>query len=164
MGSRPEGNDTGALIAYRLGHPRYPLLDGGGAFKHGSRWCSPGRYIIHAASTYALALLENVVHWRTAALPPGMQYVRLVIPTAVSREVLGATDLPPDWDAYPYGTSQRVGDDWYDSGRSAVLVVPSVLSPWEPNLLINPHHPQFVAISVSDPAPAVVDRRLFPRG
>ncbi len=75
----------GELIAYRLGHADYPIVDGGGAFKYGSRWCSPGRYIIHAASAYALAVLENLVHWRVAALPPSMQFVRMTIPAATSR-------------------------------------------------------------------------------
>ena len=75
----------GELTAYRLAHRDCPIFDGGGAFKHGSRWCSPGRSIVHAASAYALAVLENVVHWRLAYLPPGMRYVQIKIPAAVSR-------------------------------------------------------------------------------
>lgn len=149
----------GELIAYRLGHADYPILDGGGAFKFGSRWCSPGRHVIHAASAYALAVLENVVHWRVAALPPQMQFVRLTIPAATSRNALEPGDLP-DWDAYPYGPSRAYGDAWFDRMDSAVLVVPSVVSPFEPNVLINQRHPEFGSISVSDPAPAVLDPRL----
>lgn len=147
------------LIAYRLGHVDYPILDGGGAFKYGSRWCSPGRYIVHAAAAYSLAVLENVVHWGVASLPPGMQFVRVSIPAATSCKVLEPTDLP-GWDAYPYGPSQPYGDGWYDSMESAVLVVPSVLSPFEPNVLINQRHPEFVSLSASDPAPAILDLRL----
>jgi len=150
----------GELTAYRMGHVSYPLFDGGGAFKHGSRWCSPGRYIVHASSAYALAVLENLVHWRVASLPPGMQYVRIRVPAAVSREVLTADELP-GWAAYPYDASQRAGDGWYDRAESAVLIVPSVLSPFEPNLLINQRHPQLANISVSEPAPAILDPRLL---
>lgn len=153
----------GELIAYRLGHADYPMLDGGGAFKYGSRWCSPGRYVVHAATAYALAVLENVVHWRVAALPPGMRYVRVSIPAATSRRVLGADDLP-GWDNYPYGPSRAYGDAWYDHMNSAVLVVPSVLSPFEPNVLINQRHPEFGSIAASDPAPAVLDSRLVAPG
>jgi RES domain-containing protein len=153
----------GELIAYRLGHADYPILDGGGAFKFGSRWCSPGRYVIHAASAYALALLENVVHWRVAALPPRMQFVRVKIPAATSRAALEPRDLP-GWDAYPYGPSRAYGDAWFDRMDSAVLVVPSVVSPFEPNVLINQKHPEFGSISASDPAPAVLDPRLFAAG
>jgi RES domain-containing protein len=43
---------------------------------------------------------------------------------------------------------------------SAVLVVPSVLSPFEPNVLINQRHPDFGSISASEPASAVLDSRL----
>jgi RES domain-containing protein len=149
----------GEFIAYRLGHADYPILDGGGAFKYGSRWCSPGRYVIHAASAYALAVLENVVHWRVAALPPRMHFVRLTIPAATSRKALEPGDLP-GWDDYPYGPSRAYGDAWYDRVDSAVLVVPSALSPFEPNVLINQRHPEFENISASNPAPAVLDSRL----
>lgn len=154
---------SGELTAYRLAHRDYPIFDGGGAFQHGSRWCSPGRYIVHAASAYALAVLENVVHWRLAYLPPGMRYVRVRIPAAVSRRALDPADLP-GWDGYPYGASQAYGDAWYDRRESAVLIVPSVLSPFEPNVLINQRHPEFEGISASDPAPAVIDPRLVSHG
>jgi RES domain-containing protein len=153
----------GELIAYRLGHADYPIVDGGGVFRYGSRWCSPGHYIIHAASAYALAVLENLVHWRVAALPPSMQFVRMTIPAATSRNTLEPGDLP-GWDAYPYGPSQAYGDAWYDRMESAVLVVPSVLSPFEPSVLINQRHPEFGGIAASDPAPAVLDLRLDASG
>lgn len=153
----------GELTAYRMGHVSYPLFDGGGAFKHGSRWCGPGRYIVHTSSTYALAVLENLVHWRVASLPPGMRYVQISIPAAVSREVL-SSDALPGWDAYPYGASQRFGNAWYDNRESAVLIVPSVLSPFEPNLLINQRHPELASIEVSEAASAVLDPRLFSAG
>ncbi len=153
---------SGELTTFRLGHRQYSVFDGGGAFKYGSRWCTPGRYIIHTALTYSLAVLENIVHWQMAALPPEQQYVQVRIPARVSREVLAGDDLA-GWDQFPYGPSQSFGDQWYDEQRSAVLIVPSVLSPFEPNLLIHQRHPQFPQILSSDPAPAVLDERLFQR-
>ena len=57
--------------------------------------------------------------------------------------------------------SQQFGDGWYDRRESAVLLVPSVLSPFEPNVLINQRHPELEVISASDPAPAVIDPRLI---
>ena len=100
---------------------------------------------------------------RVAALPPRMQFVRVTIPAATSRSTLEPGDLP-GWDAYPYGPSQAYGDAWYDRRDSAVLVVPSVLSPFEPNVLINQRHPEFGSISALDPAPAVLDPRLVASG
>jgi RES domain-containing protein len=151
---------SGALTAFRLASARYPIFDGGGAFRYGSRWCTPGRYIIHAASTYALAVLENIVHWRLAVLPPEQQYIRIRIPRALSRRVVRADELP-GWDAMPYGPSQAVGDHWYDTRETAVLIVPSVLSPFEPNLLLNPCHPELERVRADAPQPAILDERLF---
>lgn len=108
-------------------------------------------------------MLENVVHWHVAALPPGMQFIRMSIPAATSRQILEPGDLP-GWDAYPYGPSRPYGDAWYDGEESAVLVVPSVLSPFEPNVLINQRHPEFGSISASAPEPAVLDPRLVASG
>ncbi len=148
------------LAAFRIAHADYPILDGGGAYKYGSRWCTPGRYIVHTASTYSLAVLENVVHWRLSALPPGQRYIRITIPEPVSRITLHADELP-GWDEYPYGPSQEYGNDWYDRRASAVLFVPSVVSPFEPNVLLNQRHEEFVQITATDPEPAVLDERLF---
>lgn len=148
------------ITAFRITDRRYPPFDGGGAFKWGSRWCSPGRYVIHATSSYALAVLENLVHFNIGDIPPGQIFVELVVPPRVSREMFKATDLP-GWDSpYPNGVSEAYGDDWYDSRRSAVLIVPSVLSPFEHNILVNHTHPDTARIKVSKPQPVMLDGRL----
>jgi RES domain-containing protein len=59
----------GSFRVFRIAGAAYPVFDGGGAHRWGSRWCTPGRRIIHASSAYALALLENLVHWNAARLP-----------------------------------------------------------------------------------------------
>ena len=48
--------------AYRIVSPQYPPFDGSGTYRWGSRWVSPGHYVVHAAESYALAVLENLVH------------------------------------------------------------------------------------------------------
>jgi RES domain-containing protein len=150
------------MIAFRLGHRRYPLLDGGGAFLHGSRWCTPGRYIVHMASTYSLAVLENLVHWQLVVLPPEMSFIQASIPEEVPRTVPESAEVP-GWDRYPYGPSQAYGDAWYDAMDTAVLVVPSVLSPFEHNVLLNRKHGDFSRITVGGAREAILDRRLFVR-
>ena len=114
------------FTAYRIVRGGLPVFDGSGAFRWGGRWTSPGRYVIHAAESYALALLENMVHFNLAEMPPHLSAVPLRIPADVPREVLGAHDLA-GWDApAPYSASRQHGDRWYDERRTAVLVVPSV--------------------------------------
>lgn len=159
MASRFEGD----LQVFRIASAVHPVFDGGGASRWGSRWCTPGRNVIHAASAYALALLENLVHWNATALPSGMRYVVATIPAAVARTVLDPATLP-GWDRDDYSISQPYGDAWYDARAVAVLVVPSVLSPYEPNVLINQIHPDGRRIEVAAERPAIIDPRLSRSG
>ena len=53
-----------------------------------------------------------------------------------------------------------IGDDWYDRGDTAVLWVPSVVSPYESNALCNQLHADFSRIVVGEPTRARVDARL----
>ncbi|MFK8029984.1 MAG: RES domain-containing protein [Gammaproteobacteria bacterium] len=43
---------------------------------------------------------------------------------------------------------QEIGDDWFDKSGVAVLWVPSLVSPYETNVLINQEHPDFRRIKV----------------
>src|SRR5262245_57327662 len=135
MASRFDGD----FEVFRIASAAYPIFDGAGAARWGSRWCTPGRHVIHTASAYALALLENLVHWNATGLPSEMRYVVANIPAGVARTVLDPAVLP-GWDREDYAMSRPYGDAWYDAGEAAVLVVPSVLSPYEPNALINQRH------------------------
>ena len=159
MASRFDGD----LQVFRIASAAYPVFDGGGASRWGSRWCTPGRNVIHTASAYALALLENLVHWNTTALPRGMHYVVATIPATVARTVLDPVTLP-GWDRDDYSISQTYGDAWFDAGDVAVLVVPSVLSPYEPNVLINQIHSDIRRIGVAEERRATVDPRLSRSG
>ena len=156
MASRSEG----PLLTYRIARSGYPALDGAGAARHGGRWSSRGRYVVHAAESYALAILENLVHFNIGELPPSQVVVQLRIPASVSRERVVAAQLP-GWDRpYPNGVSQEVGVRWYDELRSAVLIVPSTLSPYETNVLINQRHSEATQIGIGPEEPALLDRRL----
>ena len=152
MASRSEG----PLLAYRIVRSGYPAFDGAGAARHGGRWSSRGRFVIHAAESYALAILENLVHFNIGELPPSQVVVQMRIPASVSRERVVAAQLP-GWDRpYPNGVSQEFGDRWYDELRSAVLIVPSTLSPYETNILINQRHREATQIGIG---PENVNRR-----
>jgi RES domain-containing protein len=148
------------FTAYRIVRVGLPVFDGTGTFRWGDRWTSPGRYVVHAAESYSLALLENLVHFNLAEIPPHLSAVPLRLPADAPREVLRVADLP-GWDARsPYSVSRQHGDRWYDERRTAVLIVPSVLSPFECNVLIHQVHPAARRIEVGDPVPATIDERL----
>jgi len=145
--------------AYRIVSPKYPPFDGTGTHRWGSRWISPGRWVVHAAETYALAVLENLVHWQTSALPPTLVCVEVKIPDELDQEQLDPIDAPVLAEN-DYAASWAIGDEWYDRGETAVLWVPSVASPYESNILFNQQHRDFSQIVVGHPTPAHLDPRL----
>ncbi len=148
--------------AYRIVSPQYLPFDGSGTHRWGSRWISPGQWVVHAAETYALAVLENLVHWQTATLPLNLVCVAVDIPDALDQEELDRTDVP-SLALNNYEECRSVGDDWYDRGETAVLWVPSVVSPHESNLLFNQQHKDFSRIVVHKAVSAHVDPRLWPK-
>lgn len=117
--------------------------------------------MIHAAEGYSLAVLENLVHFNLGELPPRLSVVQLRIPAKVSRELVKSDQLPGWRASQPDAVSQDFGDRWYDEERSAVLIVPSVISPFEYNVLIHQAHPQTRSIKVGNSSAASMDERLL---
>lgn len=155
--------DTSYSRAYRIVSRKYPPFDGAGTYRYGSRWISPGRWVVHAAETYALAVLENLVHWQANALPTTLVTVRVDISDRIKQEKIDHSHLPTSA-LNDYTEYRALGNDWYDRGETAVLWVPSVVSPVEYNLLFNQEHIDFSLITVQDPLPARIDPRLWGTG
>jgi RES domain-containing protein len=150
------------LHAYRIADSRRPIFDGSGAALHGGRWNSPGRPVIYCAETYAGALLEKLVHTNIGRIPRDQMYIEIVVPAEVTVEEVPPQELP-GWDSEDQVVSRKHGDAWHDSGRTVVLVVPSVVVPLERNVLIHPQHPDARRIQVGKPQPVIWDERLFYR-
>jgi RES domain-containing protein len=150
---------AGPLTVYRIVRAGYPIFDGGGAARWGGRWTSRGRAVIHAAESYALAILENLVHFNASELPPRLVVSRIEIPKRVSRQII-ARDEIPDFDTASYETCRAIGDRWHAQAKTAVLIVPSRLSPFESNALIHPAHRDTAKVRVGEPLPARLDERL----
>lgn len=69
--------------------------------------------------------------------------VRLEVPDDVwaARQEETMATLPVGWSAVPEGkVSLDRGDAWLVGGKSALLLVPSVVVPEEANVLLNPKH------------------------
>ena len=148
-----------ATRVYRIVDPRYPPFDGSGSHRWGSRWISPGKYVVHAAESYALAVLENLVHWQTSTVPKGLVCVAADIPDDIEQEKLDRSELPNPGSG-SYAPFREIGDDWYDRAETAVLWVPSVVSPVETNVLVNQAHSDFARIVAHPLGPARIDPRL----
>ncbi len=136
-------------------------MDGGGAFRFGGRWNSPGRHVIYAGVGFATAMLEKLVRTRIGRVPMRQQVAEIFLPAHVATEEIGPAELP-GWNDPGYMASLDFGNDWYDSRRSAALIVPSVPAMgYERNLLLNPLHADFGEIRSSRPRPVIWDARLF---
>jgi RES domain-containing protein len=154
MGSRPDR-------AFRIADARHAVFDGTGASVTGARWNSPGRRVIYAADSFAAAMLELLVHTRTGKVPTSHKWVEVAISKAVSVEI-AEPEAIPNWAAEDSEAAREFGDAWFDSRRSLILVVPSVVTNGlSRNVLINQEHAELAELRVSEPREVAWDVRLF---
>lgn len=139
-------------------------FDGEGARLYGGRWNSPGTRMVYTTSSVSLAALEILVHLDQANLLSSYSLIAGRFDDNLVQR-LERRKLPEGWRAHPAPSElQRIGDEWVESRRSAVLEVPSVIVEDEIICLMNPVHPDFPSMSVGEPRPFYFDQRLAPRG
>lgn len=112
----------------------------------------------------SLSVLEVLVHL-TDTLPDKFALGSAEIPDDISCEILQDSDLPATWQTLTVSeqhATRRIGDEWIESLRSAILMVPSVVT-GERNVVINPEHPDVRSITFADPVPFSFDLRLLSR-
>jgi RES domain-containing protein len=138
----------------------YTAFDGEGAWRFGGRWNSLGTRTVYTSATLSLAALETLVH-----LNPPVAFKYVAIPIEFDEalvETFATSDLPADWNEEPPPPSTaEIGDRWVKESRSAVLELPSVIIPAEPNYLLNPAHSDFKRIRIGKPTPFSFDPRLI---
>lgn len=138
-------------------------FSGEGARRFGGRWNSLGIPVIYVAQSQSLAMLEVLVHLDTPALLEKYVLFEVEFASPLIKD-LDRSQLPKNWRFDPVPEAvQAIGDDWASSGSSALLRVPSVLVPEESNFLINPRHPDFGSIAISNPRSFEFDQRLAKR-
>ena len=148
------------LTAYRIGDAEglYPVYSAEGARRTGGRWSALGQAVIYASERSSTALLEKLV--RLGELPPRQHSVEITIPAGASYEVVTeATVL--GWYERGGASARAFGLGWLEEGRSAILLVPSVVARAERNILINPVHPDAAGVRVGLETPVRWDERLF---
>ncbi len=150
------------MRAYRIGDPqgRFPIWSPDGARRVAGRWHEAGAQVIYASENYSTALLEILAHWN-GLLPSGQQYIEITIPSGTSYEFV-KEDAISNWFERSAEAARRFGRDWYDEGRSAILIVPSVIARMEQNVVINSRHAEFSNLMVGPEKPVFWDERLLP--
>ena len=80
-------------------------------------------------------------------LPPCQHFVEIMIPAGASYEVVTEATVP-DWYERGGASARAFGSGWLEEGRSAILLMPSVVARVERNILINPAHPDAAGMRV----------------
>jgi RES domain-containing protein len=118
--------------------------------------------VVYAASTRALAQLEKRVHANGVA-PANQALIRLELPPNcdVQDAQLDLGLQASRW-RNDEGYTQSLGVQWLKSTQSLGLWVPSFVESQELNLLLNPAHKQYAAITIhTEVANFKFDPRLF---
>jgi RES domain-containing protein len=151
------------MKVFRLAREKFATpLSGIGAALYGARWNPKGIELIYTAQNRSLAMAEIAVHFTLATLPEDYVITSIDIPEDVEVKQLAETDLPLDWKEFPHPNStQKIGYDFVVENRYAVLMLPSVVTMGDFNLLINPNHPDFSKITISSIEKFPFDRRIF---
>jgi RES domain-containing protein len=153
-----------SLSLWRISKHKYAdtAFSGEGARRVGGRWNSRGQGMVYTSGTLSLAALEVFVHMEVEDVATMLACIRVDVPIEVKIEYLEVAQLPPDWRNIPApAVLATVGDNWFRSGSTAILAVPSVVIPLEYNYLINPSHPDFAKLTVGFPQPFELDPRLW---
>ena len=143
---------SGPLTAWRIASSEFiNSFDGEGARRKGQRWNPQGQPAIYAAESFALAMLEVLVG--ANGVPPPMSYLEIQVGESVGIEKVSPDDCV-GWDRDDYKASQFYGEAWYQKAETAVLLVPSRVTcvggfSLGNNLVINPHHRDFIAGKIS---------------
>lgn len=129
--------------AYRIGRHSQdrPIHDTTGAAATPGRWNDYREGVIYASECYSTAVLETLVHLAGPEVPGSRHVATLSIHPDTSFEVFDPENHA-GWDRDDLEVARAYGSVWYQEGRSAVLVVPSVIAPSDSNLVINANHPE----------------------
>jgi RES domain-containing protein len=156
-------------VVYRIGYcptpvPRMPALLaslGYGSTLGNGRWHTQGPLqVVYCGSSRALCQLEKRVHANGANLKD-QALMQLLLPDGAPVQDVRALGLPADWRAND-AVTQQMGDAWIASGAALGLWVPSYVEPGEDNLLLNPAHAAYAAITLTiERHPFVFDPRMF---
>ena len=117
---------------------------------------------MYSSGTLSLAALQYLVHVAAENAPADLVALTIEIPDMLTMAHIPADQLPKGWqEIVDVAACRAVGDEWIASRSSAVLAVPSATVTSEHNYLINPAHPDAVAIRIIEQRPFSFDPRLI---
>ncbi|MBM34054.1 MAG: hypothetical protein CML22_07120 [Rheinheimera sp.] len=152
------------MWVYRLAKTKYSdsAFTGVGAKMAGGRWNSEGIACVYTTQSEAQAVLEVLVHLQASPPLDAYTFTRIKL---LDSDLMNLEDkaLPKGWNE-PEGSraARALGDGWITSTQSLALVVPSVITRHEKNVIINPQHPDLPKrLQSVESWPYGFDRRLL---
>lgn len=119
-----------------------------------ARWNSAGVRVAYASEHPALAALELLGYWNNY---PRMHGYRLFSAKLLDEDV---READPGVNPHDHAQTRPYGDAWVREARSLALRVPSVVIPLSHNILVNPAHPRFAALTYTDHGEFKYDERV----
>ena len=136
---------------------------GEGPWRYGGRWNSPGVHVIYVSEHQSTAAFEVFANRVPFILEEKYRAYHLEWPDSLT-EIFPIKKLPGNWRVTPPpAETMEIGDRWVQERHSAVLALPSAISPNDTNFLLNPEHPDFKRIRIHPPINFDFDPRLLGR-
>ncbi len=149
------------MIIYRLAIETFKDdLSGTGSKLFGGRWNLPGHPAIYTAENISLAVLEILVNADKNNIPPGYFLLKLQVPDSLPFKLITHTALKEKWYT-DFEYTQFIGSNFLESGKEAMLKLPSAIVKEEYNFLLNPAHADFKKIILKESVPFDLDIRLL---
>lgn len=151
------------MLVYRISQTKYAgsLVASGIA----GRWNTAGEPMIYTGGSISLSCLEVLAHRNGASLsfdkfsmamlliPDDLQILEIKVPELQS--------LNAEWFHVEHcPITQKIGNQWINNMKTAVLKVPSAIIDKEYNYLLNTWHIDFNQIKIVDITPFNFDNRL----
>jgi len=138
---------------------RKEAFSGNGGLYAAARWHTAGHPVVYTAQSLSLAALEILVRLKqTNDIQPFHAY-SAEVPDAL---ILKPDSFPARWKSR-LAVSRALGDAWLEAKTTPAMLVPTIITPGEWNVLINPLHPQFsLNWIVTGPDAYAFDARLLP--
>jgi RES domain-containing protein len=138
-------------------------FSGEGSARYGGRWNSRNVRVIYVSEHQSTAALEVFIHNKPFSPNEKYKAFHLQWPDGLTAN-FQLKKLPLNWRVTPPpAETKEIGDHWVQERRSAVLALPSAISPADTNFLLNPKHPDFKRIRIHPPIDYDFDPRLLGR-
>lgn len=140
----------------------YADLLGTGGMNASARWHTAGQPIVYLAENPSSALLEVFVHLETDEdhRPDTYQLLKIEADNGLDFESVELSSLSLAWKADELET-QALGDAWLSRGKTALLRVPSAITPETWNWVLSPRHADATRLRIVHAEMQLYDVRLF---